>query len=86
MSQSHLWLCHWERIDGPSSRGPTPSSMLWICEHPYRTIRQDGPSEDCQGCPVWDGMQRAEALARRKKSPPPVTVERRRSRGGGQAA
>lgn len=85
MTQSHLWLCHWERIDGPSLRGRPPSSMVWICEHPYRTIRQDGPNEDCAGCPVWDAAQVAAARERRRL-PPEVRVARDRGRRRGHAA
>ena len=22
--------------------------MVWICEYPYRTVRVDGPCEDCR--------------------------------------
>lgn len=82
MSQSHLWLCHWERIDGPLSRERRSSAMVWICEHPYRTIRQEGPGEDCAGCPVWDAMARADARARRKAPLLPAVTARRSDRGG----
>ena len=84
MTQSHLWLCHWEHIDGPSMRGRASSSMVWICEHPYRTIRQDGPNEDCVGCPVWDAMQQSEARDRRRKRP--TVAVQGRAHGGGHAA
>ena len=30
------------------------TAAVWICEYPYRTIRQEGPSSDCAGCPVWE--------------------------------
>ena len=82
MTQSHLWLCHWEHIDGPSVSGRATTSMVWICEHPYRTIRSDGPNEDCEGCPVWETMRRSQARGRRKE-PQPALVGRGRSRGGG---
>lgn len=84
MTQSHLWLCHWERIDGPSRVGAPSSSMFWICEHPYHTIRKDGPNEDCAGCPVFDSMQRAKA--RRRSTDAEPALLRRRTQGGGHAA
>ena len=37
---------------------------VWICEYPYRTIRVEGPSEDCADCPVWRQMQRLRPDAR----------------------
>jgi hypothetical protein len=69
MAQSHLWLCHWERIEGRPAPHRGGSSLFWICEHPYRTIREDGPSEDCVGCPVWEAMERDRRHRSRKKQP-----------------
>jgi hypothetical protein len=86
MTQSHLWLCHWERIDGPALRGRPPSSMVWICEYPYHTIRKDGPTEDCTGCPVWDAMHRSRTRRRRDEIQPALLDGRRTREGGGHAA
>jgi len=87
-TQSHLWLCHWERIDAGPGRTSAESSLFWICEHPYRSIRAEGPTEDCAGCPVWEALQKDPQRAR-KKEPPPIFKAipgRKPSSGGGHAA
>ena len=67
---SHLWLCHWERIEGRKGVGSgDESSVVWICEYPYHTIRADGPTEDCAGCPVWEALQRAKLPRVRSREP-----------------
>lgn len=40
---------------------------VWICEYPYRTMRSEGPNEECEGCPVWEAM-RAHSQAARSES------------------
>jgi hypothetical protein len=42
--------CHWSYIDRPGRGGNPTRIRVWICEHPYRTIRMDGPDPDCEGC------------------------------------
>lgn len=34
-------------------------TAVWICEYPYPTMRQEGPSSDCAGCPVWAELERS---------------------------
>jgi len=53
--------CHWTNIDGDRHRA---SSAVWICDHPYPSMRVNGPSDDCAGCPVWDAMVRSRQAAR----------------------
>lgn len=45
------WHCHWSQIDGPSRAGRTTKTTVWVCEHPYRTLRPSGPGPECEGCP-----------------------------------
>jgi hypothetical protein len=45
------WHCHWSQIDGPSRAGRTKKTTVWVCEHPYRTLRPSGPGPECEGCP-----------------------------------
>jgi hypothetical protein len=47
-------ICHWDYVPGPMLDGRQVRTMLFICEYPYRTLRTTGPSEECEGCPVWD--------------------------------
>ena len=65
MAQSHLWLCHWQRIDRPLAGGRSSSSIVWVCEYPYHTIRLDGPGDECADCPVWEAIQRERARQKR---------------------
>jgi hypothetical protein len=87
-TQSHLWLCHWERIERGPSRTQNEGSLFWICEYPYRSIRAEGPTEDCAGCPVWEALQK-DARAK-KKEPAPARLTaipgRKPNSGGGHAA
>jgi hypothetical protein len=54
----HLpWICHWSHVEGPRDHGRATSLSMWICEYPYRTMRSEGPSEECEGCPVWEAMK-----------------------------
>jgi len=80
-TQSHLWLCHWERIDGPVGRAGGDCPLVWICEQPYRTLRLDGPSEDCAGCPVWEALRQARSRRRLVAAAPGKSRH-----GGGHAA
>jgi hypothetical protein len=50
--------CHWGSIPGPDR---VARSVVWICEHPYRTIRASGPDRNCEGCPVWADIERQRA-------------------------
>jgi hypothetical protein len=59
----HVPDCHWAHIDGDRHRAAS-ASAVWICEHPYPSMRVNGPSEDCAGCPVWDAMVRSRQAAR----------------------
>jgi hypothetical protein len=46
-------------------KGHRAGQAVWICEYPYRTMRLEGPSSDCHGCPVWreiEAARLAEAL------------------------
>lgn len=48
-------------------------SKVWICEYPYPTMREDGPSEECDGCPIWEEQQReARAAESRSQTGAPV--------------
>jgi len=40
--------CHWSYVQGPIRGGRVVRTMVWICEHPFRTIRLGGPCEDCE--------------------------------------
>ncbi|HYN06112.1 MAG TPA: hypothetical protein VES67_01860 [Vicinamibacterales bacterium] len=42
------WTCHWSHIEGPAHHGRPSRTLVWICEHPYRTMRTK-PCEDCPG-------------------------------------
>jgi len=50
--------CHLAHIPGPPG---TPAAAVWICEHPYPTMRVQGPSSECEGCPVWRRLQEERA-------------------------
>ena len=43
--------CRWDYVCGPNRGGAVPRTMVWICEYPYRTVRLDGPCDDCK-CPA----------------------------------
>jgi hypothetical protein len=49
--------CHLTYLPG-SDRTAQPTAV-WVCEYPYRTMRLDGPSRECEDCPVWRERQRA---------------------------
>ncbi|HEX5216197.1 MAG TPA: hypothetical protein VFV98_12090 [Vicinamibacterales bacterium] len=52
--------CHLGQIPcGASGR----TAAVWICEYPYPTMRHEGPSADCAGCPVWEQRERARCEA-----------------------
>jgi hypothetical protein len=40
--------CHWDYVRGPNRGTAAPRTMVWICEYPYRTVRLDGPCDDCE--------------------------------------
>jgi hypothetical protein len=41
--------CRWGKVEGPRRAGRPTSSVVWICEHPYRTMRAT-PDPECEGC------------------------------------
>lgn len=45
------WVCHWSSIEGPARQGRSHRTPVWVCEHPYRTLRPSGPGPECEGCP-----------------------------------
>ena len=51
-------LCHLEYMTGPGRAAVGSRTAVWICEYPYHTMRLNGPSSECEGCPVWKEMQR----------------------------
>ena len=53
--------CHLTYLPG-SDRSGRPTAV-WVCEYPYRTMRLQGPSRDCEDCPVWIEMQRVRSEA-----------------------
>lgn len=55
--------CHLAHVPGPGRHGQPTRAAVWICEYPYRTMRMDGPSSDCVGCPVWQELERARLAA-----------------------
>ena len=52
-----LPACHWGYVQGPIRGGRVTRSMVWICEHPFRTIRLGGPCEDCKSCRSSQGAK-----------------------------
>lgn len=46
------------RIPVPGNDSRPRFAAVWICEYPYRTTRQKGPSAECGECPVWQAKQR----------------------------
>ena len=57
--------CHLTYLPG-AARSAAPTAV-WVCQYPYRTLRLEGPSTECEDCPVWRERQRArlEAAAQR---------------------
>jgi hypothetical protein len=58
------WTCHWSHIEGPAHQGRPSRTLVWICEHPYRTIR----TKPCEDCPA----------AKVRQLPTLITTKRRR--------
>lgn len=57
--------CHMGHTASHGPKGHRAGPSVWICEYPYRTMRLEGPSSDCNGCPVWreiEAARLAEAL------------------------
>jgi len=48
--------CHLTYLHG--SERSEPPTAVWVCEYPYRTLRLNGPSRECDDCPVWRERQR----------------------------
>jgi len=48
---AYPWRCHWSEITGPARAGRSTRTPVWVCEHPYRTLRPMGPGPECEGCP-----------------------------------
>jgi hypothetical protein len=59
--------CRWEEIQGGRVKGRVTSTKIWICEYPYRTMRRNGPSEDCTDCPVYHALQQEKERARQEE-------------------
>ena len=59
--------CRWEEIQGARVKGRVTTTKIWICEYPYRTMRRNGPSDDCSDCPVRQAQQREEERARQEE-------------------
>ena len=57
--------CHLTYL--PSGARSAGLTAVWVCQYPYRTLRLEGPSAECEDCPVWRERQRArvEAAAQR---------------------
>jgi hypothetical protein len=53
--------CHLTYLPG-SKRSANPTAV-WVCQYPYRTMRLEGPSGECEDCPVWRERQRARVEA-----------------------
>jgi len=53
--------CHLTYLYG--SERSEPPTAVWVCEYPYRTLRLNGPSRECDDCPVWRERQRAKLEA-----------------------
>jgi hypothetical protein len=66
-----LWRCHWSHIDGPVRDGRAIKTPVWVCEHPYRTLRPLGPGPDCEDCP-----NRVRAAEGSTCDPPPDSAAR----------
>jgi hypothetical protein len=49
--------CHLTYLPAPARPGESGGTAVWICEHPYPTMRPHGPSADCDDCPVWQKIQ-----------------------------
>jgi hypothetical protein len=56
--QPELWSCHWDHMCVIGTDGRRIQTTVWICQHPFRTMRLNGP-EECSGCPVWESLERA---------------------------
>jgi hypothetical protein len=49
----------------PTRSSGASRTAVWICEYPYRTMRTNGPSVECDGCPVWEDMREAREESQR---------------------
>ena len=58
--------CRWEEIRGARVKGGVISTKIWICEYPYRTMRRNGPSDDCTDCPVYHEVQQQKERERQE--------------------
>lgn len=63
MSDERIPSCHLAHIPAPDGHGHQALAAVWICEYPYRTMRMNGPSSDCAGCPVWTQIEQARLVA-----------------------
>jgi hypothetical protein len=62
------WHCRWTRVTGPAVNGRVRSTLVWICEYPYRTMMAEPPDPGtCAGCPVRDEMIARSAAAPRAR-------------------
>ena len=53
--------CHWGEIPRPRTTKRSLKTRVWICEYPYRTVRDAGPDCNCDGCPVWAKLEQQRA-------------------------
>jgi hypothetical protein len=53
--ERQTWMCRWERVHGPVVDGRAQATVVWICEHPYRTMLSARPEQgSCAGCPALE--------------------------------
>ena len=62
--------CHMGQTATHGPRGHRAGQTVWICEYPYRTMRLEGPSSDCAGCPVWREIEAARLSEALKQTAP----------------
>ena len=73
MSEHPIRLCHWDRVPGPHRNGEPTTAVVWICEHPYRTMCLT-PPDNCDGCPLEQVRREAEARRHLTQGEPPTFV------------
>jgi len=66
VDEPQVWTCRWTRIAGPVVNGHARSTLVWLCEYPYRTMMIEPPEPGaCAGCPVFeDSLRRGMPSAR----------------------
>lgn len=67
------WTCRWMRVAGPVVNGQARSTLVWLCEYPYRTMLAEPPEPGaCAGRPVFEDSLRRGLPIARPDSPPAV--------------